>query len=86
MQPWLGHGLTRKRRQVRARRATQSTEATQGTMGTVSTSDDREIMTRKGQRVVKPVQYQDPGSFPEGSAFQQGGGCKAPDLKKRSDT
>ena len=58
VQPWLRHGLTRKRRQVRTRKVTQSTEATQAISsdeGTVAVNDDQEIMTRSGQRVAKPA-------------------------------
>ena len=89
VQPWLGHGYTRKRRQVRTRKVMQSTEATHTISfdeGTVAVKDDQGITTRKGRRVVKPARYRDPSSFPEGSASQQGEVVRHVTSRVESDT
>ena len=80
---WLGHGQTRKRRQVRA--GPESTEeeslGRSNLKSNDTTSSDSHVdpVTRSGRRMRKPARYRiNLCSCPEGSAPQQGGSCKMP--------
>ena len=81
VKPWLRHGKTRKRRQVRARPESTEEESHEGSnagSSDVTNSDDHaNPVTRRGRRVRKPARYRtNLCSCPEGSAPQQGGSCK----------
>ena len=78
VKPWVGHGRTRKRRQIRMPTKRDSNSST--TDGDRVSSQDTvpEVMkTRRGRIVNKPTHYCLINQLPQGSACQQGGGCKA---------
>ena len=83
--PWLGHGKTRKRRQIRPRQVTDSNNEVKRDRQVVSTCEQDSPMTRSGRRVKKPARYRvNSTSCPEGSASQQGGSCKGRARDKQS--
>ena len=83
VKPWLGHGQTRKRRQVRARPESIEEESLgrSNSKSNETNSSDGHVdpVTRGGRTVRKPARYRlNLCSCPEGSAPQQGGSCKTP--------
>ena len=81
--PWLGHGKSRKRRQVR-RPGYSATEARN--CGDNDTCDfNAQQMTRSGRVVRPPTRYRvNLVSCPDGSASRRGGSCKTRDGKESS--
>ena len=86
--PWLGHGRTRKRPLIRPRPEATAKEVNNESSSRANDTDSLEThssVTRRGRIVKKPFRYRiNFYSFPEGSASQQGGSCKAPDRNGES--
>lgn len=74
VKPWVGHGRTRKRRQLR-----RTTKGESSMTGSYTSSEDivPEVKTRRGRIITKPARYCLLNQLPQGSACQHGGGCKA---------
>lgn len=75
VKPWMGHGKTRKRRQLRRNRQDDvSVQVSED--ATDSTTEDTKV-TRQGRKVKKPRRYcLLMESCPQVSASQEGGSCK----------
>ena len=75
VEPWIGHGRTRKRRQLRKPARLKSGTTTSGT---VSNEDSLKQVKRIrwGRIVARPARYCRINELPQGSACQPGGGCK----------
>ena len=79
VKPWVGHGWTRKRHQIRKPTKGGDSDLSM-TDGDRASSQDTVLevkKTRRGRIVNKPTCYCLINQLPQGSACQQGGGCKA---------
>ena len=79
--PWLGHGKTRKRRQVQSSiKAVEDDDNSSTIVNTEqaagSGQEDCNPQTRAGRTVRRPRRYLDNDSFPGRSASLVGGSCK----------
>ena len=76
VQPWVGHGRTRKRRQLRKPLSSESVTTT--TCSTASSEDSLQQVkcTRRGRTITRPARYCRTNQLPQGSACQPEGGCK----------
>ena len=81
--PWTGHGQTRKRRQLRKQKSLESEEPPATTGSSLDLQESKR--TRRGRMINKPKRYCLINQLPQGSACQQGGGCKA-GLHETEDT
>ena len=83
--PWMGHGKTRKRRQLRRNNQNKGSQAIKTKVDDVSESTEEVTSTtRRGRPIKKPARYcLLINSCPQVSASQEGGSCKEESREKR---
>ena len=76
VKPWVGHGQTRTRRQIKKSQEPESLTTTDNRGSSEDTAQEVK-KTQRGRVVNKPVWYCLNTQLPQGSARQQGGDCEA---------
>lgn len=73
--PWMGHGKTRKRRELRRNKQTDGSQLMESSVS--GSTEQSTQTTRRGRPIKKPARYcLSINSSPQVSAFQEGGSCK----------
>ena len=73
MEPWVGHGKTRKRCQLRKKNPVPDLRSNNDSVNTASNEVKR---TRRGRIINQPTRYRLTNMLLQRSAPQQGEGCK----------
>ena len=75
--PWMGHGKSKRRRELRRTKETDDSQSLEDSVGVGIHTEPSLPKTRRGRSIKKPARYcLAINSCPQVSASQEGGSCE----------
>ena len=74
--PWMGHGKSRRRRELRSAKKTDNSQSLNDSVAVSIHTEPSSLKTRQGRLIRKPARYLAISSCPQVSASQEGESCE----------